>query len=585
MTVTTGERIAVSMVSFLASAMAVAYAIDRIGLAIAPLVVLVVSIAAAAATFLWLRPIPRGERGETTAFIAIIAAVFGYLLWLARPTFLPIGGGPDLAHHLVLIDYIERHWRLVHDPGLGAVMGEMADYTPGVHLLAALAGAWTRTDGLHAIYPIVALSVALKAALVFAIATRVLPGTVPRVNARGAPPPLARARRLGSASLPSAASRWPQAPFAIAAVVMLFAPREYFLRSFTDHSFLAQVVSELFAVAMWWALVGWYERPSIAAAIVFAIAGAGAFLTWPVWIGPLLLMLVVVIALRGDVSVRDRLTAIAAAVGPIAIVAVVHSAGRVRAAGIAATSGFVVWPSIDVFGAWFLVLASIGVVVAATNRPARSIVWLLAAIALQAGALFVVAAHSGADRPYLALKMAYLAIYPMAIAGAVVFAVVGRAFQARRDGGPKRAALRTQVAWLIAAALFVVVARPLIKEPRPTRVVSEPMYLAGQWARANVPAECVDYLVRDDDSAYWLHLAVLGNARQTDRTREAATFDPKAALIRWIQPAGLPYAITDDFDALPKDIRTSVDVVRRFGPAAIVKRRGRSTCEQAAGPR
>ena len=37
------------------------------------------------------------------------------------------------------------------------------------------------------------------------------------------------------------------------------------------------------------------------------------------------------------------------------------------------------------------------------------------------------------------------------------------------------------------------------------------------------------------------------------------------ALVRWIQPAGLPFAIVDDVDALPKDIRTSVDIVERFG--------------------
>jgi hypothetical protein len=107
------------------------------------------------------------------------------------------------------------------------------------------------------------------------------------------------------------------------------------------------------------------------------------------------------------------------------------------------------------------------------------------------------------------------------------------------------------------------------------------MYLAGQWARANLPAACIDYLVQDDDSAYWLHLAVLGNPRQTERTRDPATFDPKQALIRWIQPAGLPFAITDDLEALPKDIRSGVDIVRRFGPAAVVARRGRSTCEES----
>jgi hypothetical protein len=31
-----------------------------------------------------------------------------WLLWLAWPHLLPISGGSDLTHHLLLVDYIER---------------------------------------------------------------------------------------------------------------------------------------------------------------------------------------------------------------------------------------------------------------------------------------------------------------------------------------------------------------------------------------------------------------------------------------------------------------------------------------------
>src|SRR5262249_24858607 len=174
----------------------------------------------------------------------------------------------------------------------------------------------------------------------------------------------------------------------VAAVVMLFAPREYFLRSFTEHSFLAQVVSELFAVAMWWALVTWGEQRSRAALICFAVAGIGAFLTWPVWIGPLLVTLAVTVATGEGLSWRERLSSLAVAGAPIAVVAAVHAEGRVRAVGIAGTAGFVVWPSVEMFTWWFLLLACAGSILAVRNRRTRSIVWLTAAIALQAAALF-----------------------------------------------------------------------------------------------------------------------------------------------------------------------------------------------------
>src|SRR5207245_2784136 len=102
-------------------------------------------------------------------------------LWLSWPDLLPLGGGADLGHHLQLIDHIERHWRLVHDARVEAYLGEMVHYTPGVHLLAAIAGRLTGTDGFHAVHPVLALSVALKAGFVFLIALRMLPRDVPRV--------------------------------------------------------------------------------------------------------------------------------------------------------------------------------------------------------------------------------------------------------------------------------------------------------------------------------------------------------------------------------------------------------------------
>ena len=70
---------------------------------------------------------------------------------------------------------------------------------------------------------------------------------------------------------------------------------------------------------------------------------------------------------------------------------------------------------------------------------------------------------------------------------------------------------------------------------------------------------------------------MFGNPRAAGRALDDDTFEPKKAIVRWILPDGLPYAIADRFDALPRDIRTNVDVLARFGPAAVVQRRGPST--------
>src|SRR5438270_667220 len=78
--------------------------------------------------------------------------------------------------------------------------------------------------------------------------------------------------------------------------LMPWLPYVFFAGSFMEQSFLSQVVSELFAVAMWWTLVVWSDRASAGMMACFALFGAAAFLTWPVWVGPLVLMLVAVLS-------------------------------------------------------------------------------------------------------------------------------------------------------------------------------------------------------------------------------------------------------------------------------------------------
>ena len=472
-------------------------------------------------------------------FVAIVAAAFAALLWRARPDLLPTSSGPDLVHHLALIDYIEQHWHLVHDVRLSEYLGEMIDYTPGIHLLAALAASWLlRIDGLHAVYGVVAFTVALKAGLVFLIARRFVPADRPREA------------------------------FAAAAVVLLLIPYRYSIGSFTEQSYFAQAASELFALGMWWTLIVWDEQPWAGAAPLFALFGVAAFLVWPVWIGPLLIALAAVALMHGERSVRDRLVTLAIAVTPIAAIGAMHAVGHPGGFRMAGTGGFAIWPTPAEVGWWFYAPAAPAVAFAAARRRTRAIVVLLLAIGVQAAALTLTARAGGAAAPYLALKMFYLAIYPMAMAIAVLLSSVWRAATMR---APR---MRTApVAWALVALIAIVVVRRVVAAPRPAPVVTEAVLQAGEWARTNLSPLCVDYLTRDGYTAYWLHLAVFRQPRASGRATSDDTFEPQKALVRWILPGSLPYAITDDLDALPRDIRGNVDIVERFGRAAVVRRR------------
>src|SRR5207247_6861834 len=134
------------------------------------------------------------------------------------------------------------------------------------------------------------------------------------------------------------------------------------------------VLAELFAIAMWWAVLAWDDRPAAGAMVMYAVSGIAAFLTWPVWTGPLLLLLVLVALLHRDRSpalpalpalpaspappdlLRLRLHHVAIATIPIAAAAALHASRHAGGFRMAGTGGFAIWPSPGVIGRWFIAL-------------------------------------------------------------------------------------------------------------------------------------------------------------------------------------------------------------------------------------
>ena len=105
--------------------------------------------------------------------------------------------------------------------------------------------------------------------------------------------------------------------------------------------------------------------------------------------------------------------------------------------------------------------------------------------------------------------------------------------------------------------------RPALTAPRPIPVVDLDLNAAGQWLRANGGATCSDYLVADAETAYWLHLAVLGNPRSAERMRELDRYEPRAAMAPWITAEGRSYAIAD-LRLLPDEVRSRVQIVKQI---------------------
>ena len=539
------ESLAASALALFSFPVLAAYLLDLAGLTFPPLFVVPVSCLAAAGVFRIASLSAVWTAVETSCFVGIVAVVLGWLLWFARGGVFPPGRGSDLTHHLMLIDYIDSHWHLPHEADAEASLGVMAPYTPGVHLLASFCGWIARTDGLHAAYFVVAAGVALKAAFLFLIGARTF-------------------RDKHRATTEACA-------FALAGAALFFVPRVYSLGSFTDFSFFAQVMAEFFATAMWWALVIWMDEMRPFGAAMFALAGMAAFLTWPVLVGPLGLALVLITFIPTDVPPTKRFAHVLIAGVPIALIASAYIIEHGHWLGLVRTGGSVVWPSVGHYGWWFVALSIVGIAALAGSREGSVTLAVGLSLALQAVVLWRVAASSGADTPYLALKMLYFAAGIQAVSAAAALSWVGR--------------LRMPVlSWTIAAVVCAAAARPLLAAPRPASLVSEPLYEAGVWARNNLPGNCIDYLVGDDGTAYWLHLAVLRNKWMAPRTGVDATYHPRDAVVRWLTPGGLPYAIAD-LPALPSDVRRDLDIIADFGTAAVVKRQGPSFCDTSVSTR
>ena len=520
---------------WVAAAAVIAYLCGWLGLVLVPAAVgLGALVIAAAASFTLRSDAPRCESdGSTWAWAAVVGGTLVALCAAAWPGLLPPGGASDLTHHLLLVDVLDRSRLLVDGAASEAALGEMAHYTPGLHLLIVIAGSVLGVDAYRTAYPLLALAVALKAGLIFLIAHDLLDGERGRV------------------------------PLAIAAVgLVLFAPAAYSVDGFLRAGFYPQVASELFVVAGWWALGRWWNSPSWSWLGLVGLMGATVFLVWPIWIGPLMVAAAIAILTKRRVALAARTGSLLLAAAPFVVVAALHLSQHAAWVRIAATSGAVPGFVFGPTAAVLVGLALVGMAASWRRETAPIARWFVIGVALQASALYLLARWRGAETPYMAMKMIYLAVYPAAVFAACgLAALLGRAAWRPAPG-----------AWLIALVAIGVGLRSATAVPLPPPIVSIDLDAAGRWARANLRPECVDYVVGDAEQAYWLHLAVMGQPRSSARTADLDGYTANRAVGRWIEGTALPYAIARR-DLLPGEVLGTAEVVRTFGSAVIIQRR------------
>ena len=523
----TAERLVFTLLAGPAALMAAGYLGDLAGARIGAWSWIAAAAVAAWVLFADLDDDQASGRGELAGAAIVMVSAAVYLAWLASPSLLPVTDGPDVVHHLQLVHVIERSGSLPKDPALAPYLVEMMNYTPGSHLAVALLTRATGLDALRVVLPVALWFVAVKAAVVYVIAWRVLPAGSGRALA------------------------------ALAAPILSFAPAAYAIGALYQFFFFAQVVSEAFAVGALLAVLGWLRTGGRGYPLLLALCGAGVALSWPVYLAPVGAVLLFGIA-SARLSWRARIRAATTALAPVAAVVLIHVTRHSRGGSILATSGAVTSPSVSVFGWVFIVCAIAGLAAGVARRDARPVLVFLLAIVVTAAALALVAGWGGARSYYLPFKLVYLAVAPLAIlAAAALSQASASALRAGRAGA------------IVVVIVALVVTLPRLTWARPRSPITTSALEAALWVRANGDPRCVDYFTRHWLTGYWLHLDVLGNPRESDRMR-AETFEFRDAVGRWIAGRGLPHAIVEEPSAIPRELRSEITVVASFPPFAVI---------------
>ncbi len=221
--------------------------------------------------------------------------------------------------------------------------------------------------------------------------------------------------------------------------------------------------------------------------------------------------------------------------------------------------------------------AAAGCVIALFRPAARSTLFLLIGIGLQAGVLFLQARADGNTSAYMSFKTFYLAPYPLAalavLPPAFAWQLMARMMRASPFSAPFGPVAGQAIVWTLTLLVGYRCCTGRSSRRSVKRRRSEPLWQAGRWARDASPTRLRARTWCRMTSGVWLHLAVLRSPRMSSRTADDATSDVGDTIIRWYAPVGLPFAIADML-ALTRDVRTDLDVLAEFGGAAVVRRRG-----------
>lgn len=519
---------------FAATAVVAGVALDGLGMPFSPLLIALAALLAVASLALANRGDRRrgSDRATDLVVLAVGIAVGWHLLAPSGAALLPVGNSVDAVHHASLARYILEHGSLVRDPAAAiAVLGEMADYPPGFAILAALAAALFGTGAYAVVHALATTAVMLLACGIALLA------------AEGA----------SSVARPAAAA---------AGLLLLLLPG-YSLGIVAAENYYAQALGQWLIVACAVVAARGREAPLPLVATKLGVLLLALVLVYTTWLPIALVATGAALLARREQPLRRLFTALALIGGAAAVALLFGGARMASGSAVLLHEGSTIRDPLAETGAVLPLLAVACLPLGAIRRARWSGLGLIGGtLLLLAG--FGALALRGAIAGYICYKVFYLlaVLLPLPIGWAL--AVVAEAIVARRPAlGRSASTVGAGVA--LGGAIVAGACGPLPSSTASLAAhpLTPPLAHAALWLEHHHAADTMYALSRPGLPAYWVHIGLLGRAR--DGTAERLLREAPASFAEWYNDPAAPRFLLLESAVPPRLAGTAV----RFGSSGV----------------
>ncbi|HLZ72514.1 MAG TPA: hypothetical protein VKV26_21625 [Dehalococcoidia bacterium] len=516
-----------------------------------PVVLIVVALSGAAALRLRLIAV-RLDIVELAGLAFIALALAGYLAWFSGRALLPASFSPDAVHHLLLVNAIRSAEHLPRWPALWAQLGEMSTYPAGSHLLVVFYADLLSLPGYRAIGPVTLGIVVSQAALTFLLAYRLLPAGEGRLSRM-----VLSCLAVGLLLLPIGK-------------IHSVNPANFFTDAVLRYDFFySSVASIMFLLYTVWFLVLFRQHMQTWLLAPMTLSIAACVLSWPI----LGLIPASIFALSvfsdGRISWRVRVSLI----GSVGLVLILIAAAYiirygVKDQGVLTSEGGIQTIALNSRSLIFFVLALIGAA-ESMRRRSYAVVFFFLAVVLVLYAVMKELAHHGTIATYIAEKVPFVLVFPLALFAAVGIQTLARAAARLIDSR------RPIMPAVLTAGLGLLCVSPGIHaiDRHRERPFTTALYDTGHWSRLHLPPDSVGFLTAYGSTAYWLQTDVLGNPRVVPRSVAVVGEISLDSSQRWPRELAQPYIIIENLALLPPQLRSDFAVLYQSGASAVLGRK------------